>query len=342
MMQYRFSFHRPALALLVLACVGFYFGCKDDKPVPPPPVVEVKPTTQLPVPAFSADTAFAFVKKQVDFGPRVPNTKGHKACAAWMAQTLRGYGLEVIEQKYNATHYLGTSFEAINVIGQYKPEQKRRIMIAAHWDSRFHADKDTKDKAKPIDGADDGASGVGVILEIARVLAANPVDIGVDFVLFDVEDQGNDSNDGKDNGTTWCLGSQYWAKNRHKPGYFPYSAILLDMVGAKGATFKKEGLSTQYAPKLVGQIWGLANTMGYGNYFVSESIPGITDDHYFLIKDANIPMIDIINTQGEGEKLFGAHHHTHADNMAVIDKNTLKAVGQVMVAYIYRTYNGTM
>ena len=179
-------------------------------------------------------------------------------------------------------------------------------------------------------------------LEMARVLHAHPVDIGVDFVLFDTEDQGNDSSDGEDNGATWCLGSQYWAKNRHKPGYFPYSAILLDMVGAKGARFGKEGLSLQYAPETVNKIWNLASSMGYGDYFVQQNIGGLTDDHYFVIKDANIPMIDIINTQGTGENLFGAYHHTHDDNMSIIDKNTLKAVGQVMVAYVYRTYNGNL
>jgi glutaminyl-peptide cyclotransferase len=329
-------------SLLVIAGILTYFSCKEDKPVTPLPATPEKPAVQVPVPAFNADTAYAMVKKQVDFGPRVPNTKAHKACAAWLAQTMRGYGLEVIEQPFKANGYTGVTWEGMNIIGQYKPEQKRRIMIAAHWDSRFQADKDVKDKQKAIDGADDGGSGVGVILEMARVLQANPVDIGVDFVLFDVEDQGQDSDDGQDHSKTWCLGSQHWAKNRHKPGYFPYSAILLDMVGAKDATFKKEGFSTQTAPQLVNQIWNLAAAMNYGNYFVQENMNGIVDDHYFVIKEASIPMIDIINTKGEGEKLFGSYHHTHADNMSNIDKNTLKAVGQVMIAYIYRTYNGNL
>jgi glutaminyl-peptide cyclotransferase len=325
----------------LIACC--YFACKGDQPAK---VTEpAKPVVQVPVPAFDAESAYALVKKQIDFGPRVPNTKSHKACAAWLAETLKGFGMTVIEQKFTATGHKNVRYECINVIGQYKPELKKRIMFAAHWDSRWQADKDTKDKQKPIDGADDGGSGVGVLLEMARVLQANPVEIGVDFVLFDAEDQGFDNNDKKDEtdyGPTWCLGSQHWAKNRHTPNYMPYSAILLDMVGAKGATFKKEGISTQVAPNLVNQIWNLAAQMGHGNYFVNESIPGITDDHYFVVKDANIPMIDIIHTKGSGEKTFDFYHHTHADNMSVIDKNVLKAVGQVMLAYVYRTHNGTL
>jgi glutaminyl-peptide cyclotransferase len=328
------------LSLLSILC---YIACQEDKPVAPPKeTTPTKPTVQVPVPAFLADSAYQMVKKQVDFGPRVPSTKAHKACAAWMVSVFKSYGLEVVEQPFNAKGYTGANYEGINIIAQYKPEQKRRLLFAAHWDTRFQADKDIKNKEKPIDGADDGASGVGVLLEMARVLKAHPVDIGVDFILFDAEDQGQDADDGIDHSATWCLGSQHWAKNRHKPGYYPYSAILLDMVGAKGARFAKEGLSRQVAPQLVNTIWSLANTMGYNNYFVAEEMPGITDDHAFVVRDAQIPMIDIINTQGEGEKLFGAYHHTHDDNMGIIDKNTLQAVGQVMTAYIYRSYNGTL
>jgi glutaminyl-peptide cyclotransferase len=334
-----------AIGCALLVLFVSYFACKGDATVKTPPAEPVKPVVQVPVPAFDAESAYGFVKKQVEFGPRVPNTKSHKACAAWFAETLKGFGLTVVEQKFTAKGHKDVQYECINVIGQYKPEIKKRIMFAAHWDSRWQADKDIKDKLKPIDGADDGGSGVGVLLEMARVLQANPVDIGVDFVLFDAEDQGfdnNDPNDKNDYGPTWCLGSQHWAKNKHVANYSPYSAILLDMVGAKGATFKKEGISMDVAPSLVNQIWNLAAQIGYGNFFLQETIPGITDDHYFVAKDARIPMIDVINTKGSGEKTFDAYHHTHNDNMAVIDKNALKAVGQVMVAYVYRTHNGNL
>jgi glutaminyl-peptide cyclotransferase len=332
------------LAIICL-CFFVFYACVEDKPIPPVPVIPpVKAVVQVPVPAFQADSAYAFVKKQVAFGPRVPSTKGHKACSAWLVSEFKRFGCEVIEQKFTAKGYQGDVYESVNIIAQYKPAEKRRLLFAAHWDSRFIADKDTKDQQKPIDGADDGGSGVAVLLEMARVLQAHPLDVGVDFVLFDAEDQGKDGSkeDTADHSRTWCLGSQHWAKNLHSPNYAPYSAILLDMVGAAGATFRKEGISTQVAPMLVNQVWGLAATMGFGNFFVNETMPGLTDDHFFVVTDAKIPMIDIINTKGTGEDTFGPHHHTHGDNMTVIDKATLKAVGQVMIAYIYRTHNGNL
>lgn len=290
------------------------------------------------MPSFNSDSAYAFVQKQVAFGPRVPNTPAHKNCAAWFASEFKRYGLNVIEQPYKAVHYTGTTFNAVNIIAEYKPESPKRILIAAHWDSRFQADKDATNKTKPIDGADDGASGVGVLLEIARTLQAHPVDVGVDLLLFDVEDQGDDGGESE----TWCLGSQYWSKNLHHPSYMPYSAILLDMVGGKDARFMKEGVSMQVAPQTVEKIWNLASSLGYGNYFNSNPRSGITDDHVFVVKNARIPMVDIISTPNEGDDPFPLHHHRHSDNMSAIDKNTLQAVGQTMTAFIYQTYNGVL
>jgi Zn-dependent M28 family amino/carboxypeptidase len=197
------------------------------------------------------------------------------------------------------------------------------------------ADKDTKNRNQPIDGADDGASGVSVLLEIARLLAQMPPDIGVDLICFDAEDSGDDGGESE----TWCLGSQYWSKNLHRPNYQPYYAILLDMVGAKGARFMKEGVSMQVAPAVVDKIWTLAASLGYSQYFVNSNGPGITDDHVFVIRNARIPMIDVISIPNEGEKLFGDYHHTHQDNIAIIDKEVLKATGQVMAAVIWRTPN---
>lgn len=308
---------------------------RESTPPPPPPPPPVK---QVSVPTFDADSAYVFVQKQVAFGPRVPNTPAHKKCAAWFVTEFKRYGLTVIEQPFKATHYEGTTFHAVNIIAQYKPELPKRILLAAHWDSRFQADKDVANKNKPIDGADDGASGVGVLMEIARTLQANPVDVGVDLILFDVEDQGNDGGASE----TWCLGSQYWSKNLHRPAYMPHSAVLLDMVGAKGARFMKEGISMQVAPQTVEKIWNLASSLGYGEYFNPATRSGITDDHLFVAQNAKIPMIDVISTPNEGEDPFGRYHHRHADNMSVIDRNTLKAVGQTMTAFIYQTYNGVL
>ncbi|MCA0236679.1 MAG: M28 family peptidase [Bacteroidetes bacterium] len=306
----------------------FLMSIGGPKPTPPPPT---EPIVKVEAPPFNADSAFVFVQKQVAFGPRVPNTPAHQKCSAWFANEFKRYGLSVISQKFEATHFKGTQFNAVNIIAQYRPELPRRILLAAHWDSRFQADKDDKNKTAPIDGADDGGSGAAVLLEIARTLAAHPIDQGVDLILFDVEDQGDDNGEPE----TWCLGSQYWAKHLHKAGYMPYSSVLLDMVGAKDARFMKEGISMQVAPQTVDKIWALASSLGYSSYFIPETRSGITDDHVFVAREASIPMIDIISTPNEGDDPFGRHHHRHSDNMSVIDKNTLKAVGQTMLAFLY-------
>jgi len=328
-----------ALILLLLIAAVFYVARPYLTRPTPAPIVTPKPNIpQIPIPNFNADSAFLFVKTQVDFGPRVPNTPAHQKCAEWFVAEFRRYGLTVIEQKFKAPHFKGTMFNGVNIIAQYKPEAAKRILLAAHWDSRFQADKDTKDRNKPIDGADDGASGVAVLLEIARTLAENPVDIGVDLLLFDLEDQGDDGGRSE----TWCLGAQHWAKNLHRPGYSPYYAVLLDMVGAKGARFYKEGVSMEVAPNTVNQIWKLAISLGYGEYFMQEQRGGITDDHVFVIRHARIPMINIISMPNQGISPFGAYHHTHDDNLSLIDKKVLEAVGQTMTALIYRTHNGVM
>ncbi len=328
------------IAVLLLVAVFYVIQPFLNKKTPTQKPVELlkKAVPQLDVPDFNADSAFLFVQKQVDFGPRVPNSPAHKKCAAWFVQELKSRGMTVIEQNFKAQGYQGTTWNGVNIIGQYKPELNKRLLFAAHWDSRFQADKDTKDQNKPIDGADDGASGVAVLLEMARILAQSPVDVGVDLILFDVEDQGDDGGEPE----TWCLGSQYWAKNLHKAGYFPYSAILLDMVGAKDARFYKEGISMQVAPQTVNNVWNLASSLGYGEYFIHEEKPGITDDHVFVIRGARIPMINIISMPNDSERMFGAYHHTHNDNISIIDKNVLKAVGQTITAVVYRTHNGVM
>ncbi|MDX2134068.1 MAG: M28 family peptidase [Saprospiraceae bacterium] len=329
------------LLLLLFVLAGVLSVCKNEPSQDKPSVPSAPAVTPVAVPAFQADSAFLYVKKQVDFGPRVPNTDAHRRCGEWLAAELRRHGMAVIEQEFTAQHYKGTTFQCVNVIGQYKPELQRRILLAAHWDSRFIADQDTKDKNKAIPGADDGGSGVGVLLELARTLNANPVDIGVDIVFFDAEDQGNDSDDGQDHSRTWCLGSQHWAQNLHKPGYYPMYGILLDMVGAANPRFAKEGISRQAAPQIVDRVWNQADRLGYAHVFVNENGAAITDDHLFVIQLARIPMIDIINRPGQTTSGFVPHWHTHNDNMSAIDKNTLGMVGNVVTHCVYNTYNET-
>jgi len=252
---------------------------------------------------------------------------------------LKQYTDQVIQQDFKATFLDEKNVAATNIIGIINPDKRKRILLSAHFDTRKIAEKDENEdlRNKPILGADDGASGVAVLLEIARLIKENGIDIGVDIVLFDAEDNG-------DTGTNknWCLGSKYWSKNPHKNGYKAEFGILLDLVGAKNAEFGKEYNSQQSASKYVAKIWHLAANMSYGNYFLDMQSGSVEDDHVYVIKNLRIPMVDIINmSRTDGRNGFDFYHHTHKDDMAIIDKNTLKAVGKVMTASIYNFSNGT-
>jgi len=324
------------------------YSCKNEKK---PKGKDTPPKKEaVKVPKFERDSAFVYVKKQVDFGPRVPNTKAHQDCKNWLSGKLENFGAHVIEQDFDAKAYTGTILKGTNIIGQFNPKHKKRILLAAHWDSRHIADSDLsiERRDEPILGADDGGSGVGVLLEVARNLQANPVDIGVDIIFFDAEDHGEEQSasprsqvEERKSMETWCLGSQYWSRNPHQSSYRPKYGILLDMVGSRNARFPKEAFSMQINAPLVNKIWKLAQSMGYGNYFVSENGGAVTDDHFFVSSIAKIPMIDIINLSPKEDQSFGDYWHTHNDNIDVIDRRTLRSVGQVMLAVIYREAGGT-
>ena len=301
--------------------------------------VVAKPAKNYSVPLFRGDLAYTSIEKQVNFGPRVPNSEAHKACAAWMVSEFKELGWDVIEQKFDAIAFTGDVLASNNIIAQYNPEAKRRILFAAHWDTRPFADSplSTKDQKKPIDGADDGASGVGVLMELASVISQNPIDeadLGIDIILFDSEDYGDSSGKSEN---SYCLGAQYWGKNKHKEGYNAEFGILLDMVGTENPRFTKEKVSMYFASNVMNKVWKLAQDIGLGAKFVNDSSSEIIDDHYYVNTIARIPMIDIINRPVETQTGFGHYWHTHDDNMDIISKQTLKEVGQLITAVTYRT-----
>ena len=323
--------------LLAIGYSLFFASCRlpsEKRNDRTPVTTETKTSPKISAPQFNSDSAFLFVKQQVDFGPRVPGTLAHEKCADYLAAKLRSYKLDVIVQKGMTTAYDNRQFELKNIIGAYKPELKDRVLLCAHWDCRPIADRDTKDTDKPIDGANDGASGVGVLLEIARNLNTVNPNIGVDIIFFDIEDYGQPHVDDASKENTWCLGSQYWARNPHRLGYYAKYGILLDMVGAAGATFMKEGGSEYYAPSVVTKVWNKAEEIGYSDYFSNIHTSAITDDHYYINTIAAIPTIDIIHMDTQTRDFF-PFHHKHGDNMSVIDKNTLKAVGQTVMEVVY-------
>jgi len=301
-------------------------------------ITSSQPTVKkIPIPKFDRELAYNFIAKQVKFGPRVPNTEAHKATKNWLVNQLKEHGATVIEQDFKAKAYTGTILNGTNIIGQYNPAAKKRILFAAHWDSRHITDNDPDESKRnlPVDAADDGASGVGVLLEVARNLSSLPANMGVDIIFFDAEDYGTPTN-----GNTYCLGSQYWSKNFHIGGYKAKYGILLDMVGAKNPRFPIEGNSFRFAPQIVNKVWKLAREMGHGTYFSMEKVGAVTDDHLFVNQIAGIPMIDIINLPNNTEKGFVKHWHTTNDNMDNISKQTLGAVGQLMLAVIFNEAMG--
>lgn len=291
---------------------------------------------KLPAPQFNSDSAFSFLEKQVKFGPRVPGTASHEKCANYLFEKLKSYRLTTSFQQETVTTFDNKIFRLKNIIAEYKPELSKRILLCAHWDTRPWADQDSVNKYKPFDGANDGASGGAVLVEIARLISASQLDVGVDIVLFDLEDYGQEQDDNRfpPQENTWCLGSQHWARNPHKANYYAEYGILLDMVGGKNPVFPREGTGYHYAPDIIEKVWSNAKNLGYGNFFIDAVGPQTTDDHLYVNQFANIKCIDIVHYEID-KRNYPYYHHTHGDNINVIDKNTLKMVGQVVLETLF-------
>jgi glutaminyl-peptide cyclotransferase len=344
-MRFR-SFRLPLAALAGLVLLT---GCPDKKATETAETSAPAAAPALPkAPVFNADSAYAFTARQVAFGPRVPNSKAHIACGNWLVAKLKGYGLKVMEQPFEAMTFDGTNIHARNIIAQYQPQAARRVAIFGHWDTRpfADADPDPKKKNKPMDGASDGASAVAVALEMARILSQQPEaqapGVGVDFIFFDAEDWGHDDStqadlkNQLDGGATdsWCLGSQYWSTHLLPANYKAEYGVLLDMVGAKGGSFTREEVSRTKARTALDKIWNVGTQLGYSDFFRYEDTGGITDDHVYT-NNAGIPTLDIYDHPKYGTDYFPPYHHATSDNMSIIDRKTLKAVGQTMTQVLY-------
>lgn len=277
---------------------------------------------------FDADSAYKYVAQQVEFGPRVPNTEAHRKAGDWLAAELKRHGAKVTEQRMQLTAFDGTRLDSRNIFGQYNPESPDRLLLLAHWDCRPWADEDPDPARRklPVDGANDGASGVGVLLEIARQLGMDTPKKGVDILFVDAEDWGNEGDE-----DSWALGTKYFAENLPIEGYAPLGAILLDMVGAKGATFHREYFSEKSAPWLSEAVWKAARRLGYDDMFPNRMGSAVTDDHVQLIAHG-IPAIDIIDYRaGSG---FDPNWHTGNDTLEGIDPATLAAVGHTLISIL--------
>ncbi len=302
--------------------------------------VDVSGVKLQKTPDFNGDSAYLLVKKQVDFGPRIPNKPAHKACAAWLSAKLKQYGSEVTVQDFTAKAFTGEMLDLHNIIGSYNPTASRRILLTAHWDTRPFADQDSHNPDKSFDGANDGGSGVAVLLEIARNLQQSKPTVGVDIILWDGEDFGENRDympdENEEPGKWWCLGSRYWSEHKHIPNYSAFFGINLDMVGGPNARFAKEGQSMQYAPTVTDRVWQYAHALGYSKAFPDNVVEGITDDHINVNRYAKINMIDIIEYENSDGNFFSPTWHTHNDDINHIDKNSMQAVGQTLLQTLWQ------
>jgi glutaminyl-peptide cyclotransferase len=288
------------------------------------PAVPVEARVERP--AFNSERAFDHLRRQVAFGPRVPGTEGHSAQLRWMREYLAERADTVIEQPFTHVTRAGQTLQMTNLFARFRPEAQERVLLLAHWDTRPTADeaRNPADRSTPILGANDGASGTAVLLELAEMFRASPPPIGVDVLLVDGEDFGPTGDD-------MYLGAKHFAANL-PPGYRPFYGVLLDMVGDQNPRFPVEGYSEQFAPEVVQRVWGLAHEMGYGDVFVNERGGMIQDDHVPL-NEAGIRTIDIIDFEyGPGNRFW----HTPQDVPENTSAESLRIVGEVVAELLYR------
>jgi len=319
----------------------FFVSCQNTSNKKQTTVEQKNTKPAVVVPKPNADSAYYFVARQTQFGPRVPGTVAHQKCAEWLEKKLESYADRVMLQKFRTRVYNEKAYDGINIIASFNPNAGKRIVLAAHWDSRPYADHDPdpENHRKPIDGANDGASGVGVLIEMARLMSIEPLDskLGVDIILFDLEDYGPPTDERDQySEDTWALGAKYWSNNHHIPGYKARFGILFDMVGAADPEFPREYFSQQYASWVLDKVWRKAFDLGYGAYFVNKPGSPISDDHISMNEDAGIPTIDIIHLDNNSVNgTFFDGWHTMGDNISIIDPQTLRMVADVAINVVY-------
>ncbi|MCI7273423.1 M28 family peptidase [bacterium] len=319
----------------LLIMLATFTGCKNQNQASAGQDTDTIAVTQV---QFNADSAYASVVAQCDFGPRVPGSAAHDRCGDYIVSRFKALGLIVSEQRADQKAWDGKVLHTRNIIAAYRPELADRIIICTHWESRpwADADPDSSLHRQPVMAANDGASGVAVMLEVARKLEELKPELGIDFICFDSEDYGMPywaETDDVADGSDWCLGSQHWAAHPHVPGYKARFGILLDMVGGCDARFCFEGISMRYASEVMVHVWDAAGRAGASQLFLAEQGGYAQDDHVPMNEVAGIPTIDII-PYVEGEHTFGATWHTTQDTPENISRETLKGVGQTLLQFL--------
>ena len=275
-----------------------------------------------PVPEFNKEEAFSYLEAQCDIGPRYPGSEEIVLCRNLIISELKKSGASVQEQQFNI-EVNGIEYQGVNIIAGFYPRMSRRILLGAHYDTRPWADKE-EDPAlhnTPIMGANDAASGVAVLLELASIISQKqPRQYGIDLVFFDMEDMGEYNKN-----ETWCLGSSYYAQNFS--GIKPEKAIIVDMIGDADLEVEMEYYSYHNSPNLVNEIWDVAEEAGFKE-FSARITKRIYDDHYPLIV-AGFNAIDIIDFEYP-------YWHTLEDTPDKCSANSLYVIGQTLLNLIYR------
>jgi len=284
------------------------------------------------VPKINEDFAYAKIIEYEKFGSKIPGSPAHKKAGDWIVAELKSFGFTVLEQLAEVKLPDGKKAPLRNIIAQQPGSQKTRIMLSAHWDNRPHADNDSdkKNHSKPVPGVNDGGSGVAVLLSIAKAIHESKVtsDFGIDLAFWDTEDGGTHANP-----ETFCLGSQYWARNPMPENYIAKFGVNFDMIGRKGTILPIEAYSMYRAPDLISKLKKAAVRIGTQDYFSDERIGQVVDDHYYVSQGRGFPMIDLIYMTPDGK--FPPEWHTVNDTSEFISRDVMKAIGQTVLEMIY-------
>ena len=278
---------------------------------------------------FSGETALGYVKTQLDFGPRIPGSEGHKRTGDWIAAQMRQRADTVIEQTWTHVTMSGDTLPMRNILARYRPKATDRVLYVTHWDTRPISDaaRDSAQRQLPVPGANDGASGVALFIALGDALHNAPPNVGVDFLFVDGEDYGDFPNGGDlDSAKDVLIGSRYFAAHLPSDGYMPLYGVLWDMIGDSDLQIFQEGYSIRRAPEVVDLVWRKAKDLGYSKYFIPQPGQYIIDDQLPRL-DAGLHVIDVID-------YTYPYHHTPEDTLDKVSSASLQIVGDVALALV--------
>lgn len=306
-------------------------GCLQKEDKNPVPASKAEKRESVRIPEFDGESAFAYLTRQTDFGPRAPGTAAHSQCLLFLTTEMQKFAEAVNKQEFSHKGHEGKNILMTNVISSFNLKATTRILLLAHWDSRPFCDEDPdpRNHDKPVLGANDGASGIAVLLEIARHLKQQPPAVGIDVLFTDGEDYGK-----RGDNNNYLLGARYFAKNI-SPDFKPAFGILIDMIGDAQLEIPKDQYSIRYAPEIVDLIWSKARELGV--YQFSERLQGYVMDDHLPLNEIGIKTVDLIDFAYPDES--NRYWHTVEDTPDKCSPGSLEAVGKVLLDIIY-TYPG--